>query len=85
MERGTKRNEVQLSFVPWQKDFAFAFCRVPFARLDEFQTGGKNRQTSRSSSQLSHKLAPTKGSLVIIRAGNSVRPNHLFGHNFGHD
>src|SRR5207253_3804959 len=53
MERGTKRNEVQLSFVPWQNDFAFAFCRVPFARLDEFQTGGKNRQTSRSSSQLS--------------------------------
>jgi hypothetical protein len=27
------------------KDFAFAFCRVPFARLGEFQTGGKNRQT----------------------------------------
>jgi hypothetical protein len=45
MERGTKRNAVQWSFVPWQKDFAFAFCRVSFARLGEFQTGEKNHQT----------------------------------------
>jgi len=45
MERGTKRNEIQLSFVPWQKDFAFDFCRGPFARPGEYQTGGENRKT----------------------------------------
>ena len=26
MERGTKRNEVQLSFVPWAEGFVFGFC-----------------------------------------------------------
>ncbi len=28
---------------------------------------------------------PTKGSLVIVSGQNSVRPMHLFGHNFDHD
>ena len=73
MERGTKRNEVQLSFVPWQKDFAFAFCRVPFARLDEFQTGGKNRQTSRSSSQLSVRRVK-----ALVHRGLKVPPGNWF-------
>jgi hypothetical protein len=31
MERGTKRNAVQWSFVPWLE--VFVFCQVPFPSL----------------------------------------------------
>src|SRR6266481_10047254 len=40
-----KRGSVELRSMV--EGFCFCFCRVPFARLGEFQTGGKNRQTYR--------------------------------------
>jgi hypothetical protein len=60
MERGTKRDEVQLSFVPWQNGFAFDFSRVPFDRPGEFRTGMENPETYRSASQLSHSCLDQK-------------------------
>jgi hypothetical protein len=47
--------------------------------------GTANRNSSRALSWHCRTATSTKGSLVIIRARNSVRPNHLFGHNFDHD
>jgi hypothetical protein len=53
-------------------------------KLDERQTCGRNCKITLLSLN-SRTATSTKGSLVIIRVRNLVRPNHLFDLNFDHD
>src|SRR6516162_5139547 len=81
MELGTKRNEVQLSFVPWLLSF-LALLPTP---------SGATRRPRRSEPYLSLSDLRTVPRLPRPRlagnlsGGNLVRPNHLFGHHFDHD
>src|SRR5215471_3585142 len=63
MERGTKRNQVQWSFVPWLKVLSFASSAAP----DEHQTCERNckEKPSRALSLNCRTATSTKGSLVI--------------------
>src|SRR5208337_358502 len=78
-----KRSSVELRSLAER----FCFCWISLPKPGECQTVEKrNCKISLIALSLNCRTATsTKGSLVIIRARNLVRPNHLFGHNFDHD
>src|SRR5215469_3195264 len=77
-----KRSSVQLRSMA--EGFCFLLASSP--KPDEHQTSERNCKIKLVTRSLNCRTATsTKGSRVIIRVRNLVRPNHLFGHNFDHD
>jgi hypothetical protein len=65
---------------------AFCLLLASSRKSDEGQTCGRNCKVNLLDLSLNSRTATsTKGSRVIIRVRNLVRPKHLFDLNFDHD